>query len=374
MVDRIELKRRAFLQIPVFCGMAKTLVADDMTAADDRFAAAVQCLRTATDAGAIHGAAMYVSQLGREQMCAFGTAESVDSIFLIASISKPMTVGALLTLYDAGELQLDDPVDKYIAEFSGDGREQILVSHLLTHVSGLPDQLPDNASLRMQHAPLADFVAGAIRTPLLFTPGTKYAYSSMGILLAAEIAQRISGTSLRDLMAEKIFKPLEMRHSALGLGNWEIAQTMTCQVESAAKESGAGDPRARDWDWNSRYWRDLGAPWGGVHSSAGDVARFFRELMHPSGKILDAQTAAMMVQNQHRSGLPPRGFGFGLGKQASSQYCSAHAFGHTGSTGTLAWADPSTDTVCVILTTLPGGAATPHPRAIASDHVARAVA
>ena len=70
------------------------------------------------------------------------------------------------------------------------------MQHLLTHVSGLPDQLADNDKLRKNHAPLSEFVAHAVRTPLQFMPGSKYQYSSMAILLAAHVAELISGTDI----------------------------------------------------------------------------------------------------------------------------------------------------------------------------------
>ena len=66
------------------------------------------------------------------------------------------------------------------------------VRQLLTHTAGLPDMLPANLALREARAPLADFVEEALTTPLLFTPGTDHSYSSMGILLAAEIVERRS--------------------------------------------------------------------------------------------------------------------------------------------------------------------------------------
>ncbi len=368
----LGLQRRTFLQCSLAYAMTQSLrAADEQASVNERsLASAAQCLQAAVAEGTIRAAAMVVKHRASEHVWSFGDAKSAEAIFLLASISKPMTVAALMTLHDEGALRLDDSVGKYIPEFKGEGRHRVLLSHLLTHISGLPDQLPENAALRMRHAPLAEFVTHAVRTPLLFAPGTKYSYSSMGILLAAEIAERLSGKSLRQLMAEKVFKPLGMQHSTLGLGDWSVEQTMFCQTERAAEESGAGDTQAKDWDWNSRYWRDLGAPWGGVHGSAGDVARFFSEFLHPSGRLLAEPTAGLMIRNHHGPELPPRGLGFGLGKRASSDACSERAFGHTGSTGTLAWADPSTDTLCVILTTLPGGAATEHPRQVASDRVA----
>jgi CubicO group peptidase (beta-lactamase class C family) len=149
---------------------------------------------------------------------------------------------------------------------------------------------------------------------------------------------------------------------------------MRCQAVDAAPESGAGDPSARDWDWNSPYWRDLGAPWGGVHASAPDLGRFFAEFLHHEGKAVRPETARLMVRNHNPDGLTPRGLGFAVGARAGSPGCSEATFGHSGSTGTLAWADPLTETVCVVLTTLPSRAGHQHPRALVSGRVAEAAA
>jgi CubicO group peptidase (beta-lactamase class C family) len=164
-----------------------------------------------------------------------------------------------------------------------------------------------------------------------------------------------------------------MKRSALGLGRFKLEETIRCQVEDAAPESGGGDPTAKQWDWNSPFWRNLGSPWGGAHGSAPDVARFFAELLHADGKVLKPDTARMMLRNHNREGLAPFGLGFNVGAKAGGRGCSERTFGHTGATGTLAWADPATDTICVVLTTLPGRAANPHPNKIASDRVAEAV-
>jgi len=338
------------------------------------FDAASEVLSKATAEGQVDAASLYVRHAGQEFARSFGAAKSADEAFLIASISKPMSVAAVMTLYDQGKFRLDDPVKKYIPEFSGDGKSKITVEQLLTHVSGLPDQLPENESLRRRHAGLPEFVAGAIRTPLLFAPGSRYSYSSMAILLASEMAQRITGTPFPKLVHETVFGPLEMKRSALGLGDFELAETMQCQVENAAPESGAGDPESKDWDWNSPYWRNLGAPWGGAHASASDVGRFFADFLQTTGKLLRPQTARLMIQNQNRQGLTPRGLGFAIGAKGASPGCSPATFSHGGATGTLAWADPATDTICVVLTTLPAQAVDPHPRQICSDQVAMAVA
>jgi CubicO group peptidase (beta-lactamase class C family) len=299
-------------------------------------------------------------------------------MYLLGSISKPMSVAALMTLYDQDKFRLDDRAQKFLPEFKGDGREKVTIRHLLTHVSGLPDQLAENQALRSSHAPLADFVAKAARTPLAFEPGTRYQYSSMAILLASEIAQRISGVNFLEFIDKRLFQPLGMQHSALGLGRFKREELMPCQADSAAPESGSGDAAAKQWDWNSPYWRKLGAPWGGLHASAPDVAKFLAEFLAPAqdanrpGKVFKLETARLMVSNHNAAGLTPRGIGFALGELTSSPGCSDKTFGHSGSTGTLCWADPATDTICVVLTTLPGRAAQPHPRKSASDLVAQA--
>ena len=365
------MRRRTFLQ----CGLGTALAGPLMAAVrQDKLDAAAEVLAKATAEGQVHAASLYVRHSDRVFAKPFGASKSMNDLFLLASISKPMSVAALMTLYDQGKFRLDDPVRRFIPEFTGDAKGKITVRQLLTHVSGLPDQLPENESLRKSHADLSEFVERAIRTPLLFAPGSQYRYSSMGILLASEIAHRISGTGIHRFIEETVFQPLEMKRSALGLGRFKLEETMRCQVENAAPESGAGDPAAKEWDWNSPYWRKFGAPWGGIHTSAPDVARFFSEFLHLEGKALPPETARLMLRNHNRAGLTPRGLGFGIGARVGSPGCSEETFGHGGATGTLAWADPATETICVVLTTLPGRSARPHPRQLTSDRVAKAVA
>jgi CubicO group peptidase (beta-lactamase class C family) len=79
-----------------------------------------------------------------------------------------------------------------------------------------------------------------------------------------------------------------------------------------------------------------------------------------------------MTRNHNPAGFTPRGLGFAVGEGAGSPGCSARTFGHGGSTGTLCWADPASATICVVLTSLPGLAAKPHPRELAAEAVAAA--
>lgn len=363
------MKRRTFLQSGIAATWGSSLFA---ALRQERLEDAADVLTRAVSSGQVASAVLHVTQRDASFTRSFGNARSEHAMFLLGSISKPICVTALMTLFDRNEFGLDDPLKKFIPQFTGEGRDQVTMRHLLTHVSGLPDQLPENNALRKKHAGLSEFVEHAIRTPLQFAPGSRYQYSSMAILLAVNVARLISGTGILEFVNKSVFEPLGMKYSAQGLGRYQLDDMVPCQTERAAPESGAGDPAAKDWDWNSPYWRKLGAPWGGTHASAPDVARFLAEFLHAKGAVVKPRTAKLMVSNHNSAGLTPRGLGFNVGSSSGSRGCSEKTFGHTGSTGTLAWADPATDTICVVLTSLPGGAVKPHPRETAAAHVAAA--
>jgi CubicO group peptidase (beta-lactamase class C family) len=363
------MKRRTFLQSGVAVCLANSVGA---ALRQERLDDAAAALAEATAEGQVAGAVLHVIQQETSFTRSFGKAQTEDAMFLLGSISKPIVVTALMTLFDRGEFKLDDPLKKFIPQFEGDNRDQVTMQHLLTHVSGLPDQLPGNDELRRKHAPLDEFVEQAIRTPLQFAPGSKYHYSSMAILLASRVAELLSGVDNPKLVDQTVFQPLKMRRSALGLGRFKLEDMVSCQTDRAAPEAGGGDAKAKDWDWNSPYWRKLGAPWGDVHASAPDVARFLDEFLNERGAAVKPETARMMVRNHNPPGLTPRGLGLGVGSSAGSTGCSEKTFGHSGSTGTIAWADPATDTLCVVLTSLPAQAVEPHPRDLAATAVAAA--
>jgi CubicO group peptidase (beta-lactamase class C family) len=363
------MNRRTFVQSGLAVAVGAPLFA---ALRQQRLDAAADVLAQATANGQVAAAVLHVTQREASFTRSFGKTKTEQAMFLLGSISKPICMTALMTLFDRGEFKLDDPLQKFIPQFTADGREQVTMRHLLTHVSGLPDQLSENDTLRSKHAPLSEFVEHAVRTPLNFAPGSRYQYSSMAILLAARVAELISGADILSLLERTVFQPLGMRHSAQGLGGFALADMVPVQTERAAPESGGGDPNAKDWDWNSPYWRRLGAPWGGTHSSAPDIGRFLTEFLDEKGAVVKPATARLMVSNQNRPGLALRGLGFNVGSGAGSRGCSDQTFGHTGSTGTIAWADPASHTICVVLTSLPARAVEPHPRDVAAANVAAA--
>lgn len=307
-----------------------------------RFGAAVALVEKAVAAGSVAAAGLYIRQGAFAVDRGLGKAAGPGTVFLLASITKPMTAAGLMILADRGQVSLSDPVRKHIPEFTGGDRDMVTLRHLLTHTSGLPDMLPENNDLRRKHAPLKDFVAGACRTPLLFKPGAECRYQSMGILLASEIAERLTRMPFREFLRKELFARLGMKQTSLGLGGRRISETALSEV--------TGD---EDWNWNSPYWRDLGAPWGGAHSTAAEVARFLAMFRDPSNGILKPETTRAMIRNQNEGLNKPWGIGWMVQAGAFGKSCSPDTYGHWGSTGTVAWHDRRKDLTCVLLTTKP---------------------
>ena len=279
-----------------------------------------------------------------------------DSVFLLASITKPVTATAVMLLVERGQVSLEEPAARYIPEFQGGARGLVRVRDLLSHTSGLPDMLPENRELRLAHAPLSEFVRRVCATPLLFSPRTRCSYQSMGTLLAGEIVQRVTGEPLRDFMRREIFRPLGMKDSSLGLGKRRVSETVW---SSGPPEASKQDLAA--YGWSTEYWRDLGAPWGGMHSTTTDLAvllqTFLNEGVFEGRRLLKPETAKAMITDQNSGLDSPWGLGWALARSRAWNYfgnrVSPATFGHVGATGTIAWADPETELICVVLTNRP---------------------
>lgn len=288
------------------------------------------------------------------------------SIFLIASPTKPLVVTAAMMLVEQGELQVDHHVQHYLPEFRGGGKQAIRLAHLMTHTSGLPDMLPNNETLRRNHAPLSEFMAHVHRLGLLGSPGSLVHYQSMGILALATVIEKVVGQPLPAYLKEVLWKPLGMGDTALGVPDSWAHSGHLQRIADAQIEGREG---AEEWGWNSRYWRALGAPWGGLLSTAIDLGTFCRHLLEIHrglDGVLARPTLQAMTSNRLRDfpALPEavvRATPWGLGWQLNwpthprgfGTVLPAQAYGHWGATGTLLWLDPTRGTYGVVLTTEP---------------------
>jgi len=349
---------------------------EEIGLSSDRLERAFGIIGTAVNAGKVMGGGIQISckgaaleprVFGRRKLTEKTPVES-NTIFLTASVSKPITSTAAMLLVERGSVGLDDPVYSIIPEFAdGNMKDRILVRHLLTHTSGLPDQLPENRELRSKHASLEEFIQRTYKTSILFEPGTNISYQSAGMTMLMDIVQRVTGMKLAEFARKEIFEPLGMHDTSYGV-TWSKAERVS-QVNVPTGSFMYGEADAQDWNWNSKYWWNLGSPWGGVQSTTGDLIKFLNMFLN-RGRLGDRQilspgTVRAMTSNQVQllmtipAGIrhsDPWGLGWQLKAPLNPRFgdlCSSETFGHAGATGCLVWADPQTSLACVILTNQP---------------------
>ena len=307
---------------------------------------------------------------GRQRVAANSPKLREDSIFLIASITKPIVCMGAMLLLERGQLTLNDRVTDFFPEFGAKGKYATTIRHLLTHTSGLPDMLPNNTELRKAHAPLSEFVAGTCGVTPDFPPGRSVQYQSKGIAVLAAIMEKITGQSCAEFLRREFFEPLGMKDSRLGAPDeWFTGSHPTIdRIAEIRVPAELAD--ATDWNWNSRYWRQLGAAWGGLLTTPLDLGQF-AQLMLNRGRVGNRQLlASATVEESTRNQLAAmkdipdedrrfRPWGFGWRLQWSGHantfgdFVSPEAFGHWGATGTLLWIDPQRDSFALVLTTQP---------------------
>jgi len=303
---------------------------------------------------------------GRRDFDSAAPPVDTESVFNVASITKPMVTSAVATLIERGLVDADDPVADYVPEFSANEKGGVTLRHCLTHTSGLPDMVPGDKELRKRNAPIGDFMDAACTAQLLFPSGTDVRYQSAGILMLGEIVERVTDMPLRNYLTEAIFTPTGMTSTNLGWREDFESVSVTANVGNGVFEG--GDDATSHWNHNSQYWREFGAPWGGVHSTAGDVIRLLQLMLNDGtsssgATVFRPHTVRMMLQDytMAQPGLSTaarllEGWGMGWRIQRTGDggwYGSgvpAGAFGHAGSTGTVAWADPNSGVAFTLLT------------------------
>lgn len=328
-------------------------------------------LTAAVANGRLPGAAIQLGRGGRflvprafGRMAAPADAPPVqpDTIFLTASVTKPVTVTAVMALVEQGRLLLDDPVYTIIPEFGNRGKDAVTVRHLMTHTSGLPDMLPNNLELRQAHAPLPEFYRQIFEQPLAFMPGANIQYQSCGTAMLAVIVERITGMTLPAFLQQTFFGPLQMNDTALGVQ--ALPPTRIAHVNVGPDMIGT------DWGWNTPYWWNFGAPWGGMFSTVKDMARFCQ--MFLNGGTLDgvrvlspATVHAMTTDQTSMQPLIPaevraqQAWGLGWRCMPTSTWSyggnllTPGSYGHGGATGTVVWVDPKREVICTLFTNEP---------------------
>src|SRR5215468_5464606 len=138
-----------------------------------------------------------------------------ETVFRIASISKPIAAVAVLQLEERGRLSLDDPVRKYVPAFPPKGDAVITLRHVLTHTSGIRHYAPGEMESRAPYRTVTDALAVFKDDPLLFAPGTRYSYSSYAYNMLAAVVEAVSGLGYDAYLKERVFAPAGMASTFL---------------------------------------------------------------------------------------------------------------------------------------------------------------
>jgi CubicO group peptidase (beta-lactamase class C family) len=279
-----------------------------------------------------------------------------DTLFAIASMTKPIVATGLMILVDRGQVRLDEPVATYLPEFRDvkllDGRtpkSPPTVRHLLTHTSGLhPDQ--------QMHGSLAETVRYLASQPLRFEPGTQWAYGP-GLTVAGRIIEVVSGKDLETFLREEIFQPLGMIDTTFHPSSGQ--QKRLAKLYQKDRQSGELRP-AEHWLINLSPSAPPN-PSGGLFSTAGDLVRFYQAIL--DGGILGTkrilrEELTLEMRRVHTDELTTgftAGNGWGLGwcvvrqPQGVTSMLSPGTFGHGGAFGTQGWIDPEKKMIFILL-------------------------
>lgn len=255
----------------------------------------------------------------------------------IASLTKVVGMTtAIMLLVDQGLVDLEAPVQRYLPEFSGPGKERVTVRHLLTHSSGLPSWRP----LHKEAATADTALALVAATPLDTVPGARMVYSDLGAILAGRIVERVSGQTLDTFVRERITQPLGMLSTMYRPAPALHERVAPTEYDPWRQRLVRGEVHDENAFW-------LGGVSGhaGLFSTAADLARFARMMLNQGMlegvRLLQPETIARFTTRQD-SALSHRALGWETpnGQNSAGGLMSPRAFGHTGFTGTSLWMDP----------------------------------
>ncbi len=283
-----------------------------------------------------------------------------DTLFWIASMTKPVTGVAILMLQDEGKLTVADPVAKYLPEFAAlktpSGKPaNLTLTQILTHTSGLGEAGGPAAE---QARTLADLVPLWLAAPMQYEPGAKWKYTQSGINAAARVVEVVSGMTFDAFVQKRLLDPLGMPNTTFYPTDEQRARLATAY----AKNNGTGalesvPPRS---EFGPRNRPPQGN--GGLYSTGPDYARFCRMLLN--GGTLDGRrylsSAAMKFLTTPQTADLPTGFfqndtygnraanyGWGIATcilraphEGVAAMLSPGTYGHGGAWGTQAWIDP----------------------------------
>jgi len=328
----------------------------------DRLAAADHFLASKIAGGVAPGGVLLVSLRDSIALLStygmYGVDDSTPvadtTVYDLASLTKVigLTTATMMLVAD-GKLDLDRPVQAYLPEFTGPGKDAVRVRHLLLHTSGLPAWAP----LYLMTETPDEAVQQVMTIDLERAPGERYEYSDLGAITLGKIVERITGESLDRFLARRLFEPLGMRHTRyLPPESWRpfIAPTERDPWRGRTIRGEVHDENAARLGGVSGH--------AGLFSNAPDLARFanwlldaWHDRLPPDAPV---KLPAAVVRNFTTKQPGPEGSTRALGWDtpslsgtgSSGSMLSPSSFGHTGFTGTSIWIDPVRELVIILLT------------------------
>jgi CubicO group peptidase (beta-lactamase class C family) len=307
----------------------------------------------------------------------------IDTVFRIASMTKPITAIAIMILQDEGKVKVDDPVEKYLPEFQGQmlvaakdkdtvtlkkPARAILVRDLLTHTSGLPSNYPAGMVevYTKRHRTLNETTIAISQQPLMFEPGSKWSYCNPGIDTLGRIVEVASGMSYEAFLQKRIFEPLGMKDTTPYPSKELLARTAVTYTRSKEGTLTPIKNTLLDLPGEPKH----PVPAGGLYSTADDLAKVYRMMLNGGelgGKRILSEAAVKQMTTTQTGDIETgftKGASFGFGwcvlktPQGPTEGASPGTFGHGGAFGTQAWVDPARDSFYVMLiqrSNTPGG-------------------
>ncbi|MDX1984650.1 MAG: serine hydrolase domain-containing protein [Bryobacteraceae bacterium] len=290
-----------------------------------------------------------------------------DTIFQIASMTKPVTGVAIMMLMEEGKLALTDPVEKHLPEFRGlwvvekkDDKTRVLrrparpitVRDLMTHTSGMSGEYPEGLSDLMVkgNRTLAEAVSIFSQQPLEFEPGSKWLYSNTGLNTLGRIVEVVADMPFEKFLEARIFKPLGMKDTFF------FPTPDKYDRIAVIYERKDGGLKRADIDLYRKGYKFVRAS-GGLYSTAQDMAAFYQAMLN-GGKPLLSRASVEVMTALHTGDLPlgtSTGDGYGLtwrvtrGNGGTLAGKSIGSYGHGGAYGTQGWIDPKKDLVGVFM-------------------------
>lgn len=315
----------------------------------------LKLLESAVESKAFSGAAfVYGSSLGIAGRGTVGTLEwngddvQNDSMWDLASVSKPLCMLPLMRLLELGELCLDDTIAFFLPDYSGTDKADITLFELLTHTSGIPGQQP-----LYHRATTPEAMKEAVRQlPLRNPRSTHVEYSSQGFMILGDIIEAVYGARLDIVMNELLFQPLDLQETMFNPPNSlysRIAATEDCPWRGTIV-------RGQVHDENCVVLEGI-AGHAGLFGTTSDLSLICQMLLRggetKNGAYLNTGTVSLMTRNHTQRLNLARTLGWqGKDRHGSpaGDLFSCRSFGHTGFTGTSMWMDPEQDMFAILLT------------------------